>query len=651
MQLKAIAIYSRHTGALRRIDFTLGALNILTGKSKTGKSTVLDIVDYCLGRDDVALPAGRQMDAVSWVALIIQNGNGRIMIARPNPETARTNQAMLVVGDNGLDFPAENDLHANADTTVLREQLSEHVGVEQYRVEPVQNRLTDPYDVSIRQALLLCFQKQTEIASQEYLFHRQSESYARDAIKDTLPYFLGATGPEEATLRRQVLVARRLLRRAERDLAIARDEESTYNSRIAALADEAAALGLAFETTNGDALRILRGALSPLEETFSIESSDTGEAFTRASLIAQRRELRSELRRTDEELNVSRQVMAEEQKVVAEAEIQVSRLSAAGIVPNAENVDSSTCPLCEQGLDQPDSTISELLILQDALRAGLSASAATQPRRQTVVGELEAIRASLIEQLRTNTVALETAEASERAEVDQQNLHERRIFLRGRITQELSRQGDDDENVTELERLVRERGDRVRTLEGILDQVDVESALRDILNTISEDMTIWAQRLELEHSQNQVRLDINGPSVAVLTPGGRRTLRRIGSAENWIGYHLVAHLALHRWLALQQRPVPRFLMLDQPSQAFFPEEVPDGSEVEDADWEAVRRQFMLLRDVVEDLEGDLQIIVCDHANLVDRWFQDCLVDNWRGGNALVPADWFAAEEKDQVNEP
>ncbi|QEH94043.1 DUF3732 domain-containing protein [Dermacoccus abyssi] len=68
-------------------------------------------------------------------------------------------------------------------------------------------------------------------------------------------------------------------------------------------------------------------------------------------------------------------------------------------------------------------------------------------------------------------------------------------------------------------------------------------------------------------------------------------------------------------------------MLDQPTQAFFfPEEVVDAAEDENADWEAVRRQFTLMRDVVAVLAGDLQVIVCDHANLADDWFQEAVVE-------------------------
>ena len=153
-------------------------------------------------------------------------------------------------------------------------------------------------------------------------------------------------------------------------------------------------------------------------------------------------------------------------------------------------------------------------------------------------------------------------------------------------------------------------------------------------------MTDYARYLQLEGSEHYVRLDPVELTVAVQRPGGRVPLGRMGSAENWVGYHLVAYLALHHWFVLKSRPVPRFLMFDQPTQAFFPEEVIDAAADENADWEAVRRQFTLMRDVVAALNGDLQIIVCDHANLADDWFQDAVIENWRNGVALIPTDWL-----------
>ena len=153
-------------------------------------------------------------------------------------------------------------------------------------------------------------------------------------------------------------------------------------------------------------------------------------------------------------------------------------------------------------------------------------------------------------------------------------------------------------------------------------------------------MTDYARAMQLEGSEYFVRLDPVQLTVAVQTPGGRVPLERMGSAENWVGYHLVAHLALHQWFVTNARPVPRFVMFDQPTQAFFPEEVVDAANDENADWEAVRRQFTLMHEVVDALKGDLQVIVSDHANLADDWFQDAVIDNWRNGVALIPSDWL-----------
>src|SRR5690606_24835343 len=132
---------------------------------------------------------------------------------------------------------------------------------------------------------------------------------------------------------------------------------------------------------------------------------------------------------------------------------------------------------------------------------------------------------------------------------------------------------------------------------------DPPAALRADIDSVSELMTGYPRYVQLEGSEHYVRLAPAELTVAVHRPGGRVPLGRMGSAEHWVGYHLVAHLALHHWFATNGRPVPRFLMFDQPTQAFFPEEVVDAAEDENADWEAVRRQFTLMRDVVAALAG------------------------------------------------
>lgn len=42
-------------------------------------------------------------------------------------------------------------------------------------------------------------------------------------------------------------------------------------------------------------------------------------------------------------------------------------------------------------------------------------------------------------------------------------------------------------------------------------------------------------------------------------------MHRMGSGENWLGYQLIALLAFHMHFVENKRPVPSFMIIDQPS--------------------------------------------------------------------------------------
>lgn len=219
----------------------------------------------------------------------------------------------------------------------------------------------------------------------------------------------------------------------------------------------------------------------------------------------------------------------------------------------------------------------------------------------------------------------------------------RREFTRGRIDAILGRVPSTDE--IELQRLRNVRDAAARTvaaLEAELAEASDRELLTSRLFAVGQSMTEFAEVLQLEHRGPNVRLSLDRLTVVTDTESGPATLLRIGSAENWMGYHLVTHLALHRLFTQLNRPVPRLLMLDQPTQAYFPSDLAQarGDMDTDADRVAVRRLFELIRDVVDELAPNFQVIVCDHANLPDEWFQDAVRYDWRGGEKLIPAEWL-----------
>jgi hypothetical protein len=255
---------------------------------------------------------------------------------------------------------------------------------------------------------------------------------------------------------------------------------------------------------------------------------------------------------------------------------------------------------------------------------------------QAIEAEIDAVRAELREADRE----LAALAAGEVALQEARDVARRRAYLQGMIVAylETARAGDDD---PALEREVAALRARVDELDSLVDLDEQRQRVASMLQFVSRDMTRYAQALRLEHSEHSVRLDAERLTVIADTPTGPIELARMGSQANIVGYHLVAHLALHRWFVQQGRPVPRFIFFDQPTQPFYPDEVMTvaDEEISDEDRTRVAELFALLRDVAAEL-AEFQIIVPDHANLPDDWFQQAVVENWRNDQALVPADWL-----------
>jgi len=82
--------------------------------------------------------------------------------------------------------------------------------------------------------------------------------------------------------------------------------------------------------------------------------------------------------------------------------------------------------------------------------------------------------------------------------------------------------------------------------------------------------------------------------------------------------------------------VPRFLFIDQPSQVFFPPEILN----ENADSQEVRNIYKFIFSRVKELSPDLQVIIVDHADIQENYFQDAIIEKWWDDTTkLIPSEW------------
>ncbi len=402
LQIRSISVYSR-TGERRDVKFALGALNIVTGASKTGKSALLDIVDYCWGRAECTVPEGEIRKGASWFAVHFDKNGEGILIARKNPGPAgRASDEIYFT--RGLDeLPADpSGFQKNITSEGLRTQLSATLGISENIHVPEEGSTRQPLEASSRHAILFCLQAQDEIANRRLLFHRQGEQFFPQAIRDALPYFLGAVDEDHFLALKRYQDVRVRLRRLEREYAEAQSITRNASNAAQGLLSEGRRAGLiAVDAQAEDAravLSLLSGATVPQPMNFS--PVDDPEADLTA-LDERRRSLLRQLQELREEIADVEQLSRETSEFEIEAREQESRLASIGLIADSGEEAGDMCPLCESHLTVPVPTVSEIRASLAHVQTQLRSVHRDTPRLQERLAGLESRRADLNEQLRT----------------------------------------------------------------------------------------------------------------------------------------------------------------------------------------------------------------------------------------------------------
>jgi hypothetical protein len=642
LQIAKLILYSR-TGEIREVLFRTSGFNVLTGASKTGKSAIIDIIDYCTGRSECNVADGVIRRYVGWYAILFQLNGGQIFIARRNPAVGeRTSGDIYMDRGTTIATPPASAIAKNTTVDAVEKFLTAAIGIsENEHRPPAPTR--DPLEANFRHALLFSLQDQNDIDSKQRLFHRQGEDFVGQSIRDTLPYFLGAIDEDRLLKQAQLDQARRQLRQLERQLRDAETLDNTSYPRAQALLDEAKQVGLVDERTIATNYEGVIAILQRVTRDSQIQGDAVmgdGEDLL-SSLRAERQGLRNELERVNAEIRSTRTFTLETSGYEREVKEQRARLSAVGLIrPGAHDTDH--CPLCESVLATPTPTVAEIERSLRELSEQLEAVEAENPRLQARLASLLNEEASLEERLRENQhrIAARMRE-NEILKIQQENfiLQARAI---GKISQyvETASTGDAGSSLRSAIDVARSR---VAILEKELDPEAIREKLNAFINIIGRYMSAYSDALDLEHRGSQLRLDIRNLTVVADTLDGPVSLFRMGSGENWVGYHVLAHLALHKWFRQKDRPVPGFLIFDQPSQAHYPPDRDAEGSLDvlgDEDQQAVLQLFKLIADAAGELAPQLQIIIMDHADLKRDWFQSAVVERWRQGNKLVPQSWI-----------
>lgn len=645
MKISSIHIYS-HDGQRRDLRFKVDGLNVITGRSSTGKSALSEIIEYCMGRSSFNVPEGVIRDKVAWFAVIYQFENEQVLVAKPTPNAggASCSTAMLRRGSQ-LQAPSFEQLAVNADDGTIVELLSRLLGIPENRTDVALEHSRASFDANVKHTFYYLFQKQGLVANKDQLFYRQNEPYQPQAIRDTLPILLGVSSHNRYELESKLRTAQREQRVNTKQLEQARDAVDTSHEKAIGLYSEAKTVGVMGRTDgnpNADGIiEALRSALLWKPETIP---DDDGSRISR--LEEELSQLRKERRDTQARIDSARQFAKRAGGYESEAAEQVDRLASIKALPKNPDTGEWQWPFSERNLSLESPVATVLLNELASLDAELRIATGQRPKLEAYLTELAGKTDEIAGAIRLKEAELSAAISANEviAQMGTRNNAAARVV--GRISLFLETLLP-NEDLARLEAENRRIMNKVQQLGDQIGADDSNERQASILNNISAQVTHYIQKLGAEFRAYPARLDLQQLTIIFDRPERPVPMGRTGGGENHLAYHLSVLLALHLFAAQNNRPIPRFLLIDQPTQVYFPSDQvyrdADGSVQKteaDADLNAVRRLFeLLLKFTQKDVPG-FQLIVTEHANLREQWFQDALVEPpWTKPPALVPEDW------------
>jgi uncharacterized protein DUF3732 len=643
----------------RVILFKPGKINIITGESASGKSALTSIIDYCLGSSKCSIPVGLIRDVTSWFGLHLQLENTEMIVARRNPEDQQTTTDLYWEEGIGLIVPETVTKNARVEDLKNRFNQISHLPALDFRAGEDVGYASRP---SFRDMAAFNFQPQHIVANPYTFFFKADTTEHREKLRVIFPFVLGAINANTLAKQRELKDIEREQKRFVRELDARLNAARVWEAEVESYYMHARTLGLLPDSPPPQGnwpldkyileLQKLSEILKAMDLPDIKEGTSEAAVSELTALINEEDRLALEIGSTRRRLSKLDQLSSSVNEYGNVLTDQEDRMQ--GIGWFTEKLQGTyRCPVCTADHPNGNPNLSKLQSLAQELRS-LMTSVYQAPAK--LDRELVELRQELRERELTISKTRQKRKFLEgrSSELSAQRQRVRQIYLFvGRVEQALENVSV-SRNVGDLRTKVDSLAQRIAELKKELDPRTQKSRMEEAVLSVSTRIGKYAHLLQLEHADANIRLDIRELSIQFGQRTGRKDfLWEVGSGQNWVGYHVAALLALHEhFISYTENPIPRYLVIDQPSQVYFPEawpsmkDAPDSKDGKDvsSDIEGVRRIFSALSSFLETVGEEFQIIVTEHAGDI-TWSGIShvnLVGNWREGHAefLIPEAWI-----------
>ena len=611
-------------------------LNIITGKSSTGKSALIDILEYCLGSQKSTIPVGVITSVANLYYVVIEVDQSIFILGRSPEKPSRF-------------FFRKID-------SFNPEEISRHIFLQQYFISTdefkklfgnlffnledtneslFKKKVTNKNSPkpSIRSFSSLIFQPQHIIANKHTLFHRFDQAEKKEQVIDHMKIFLGIVDQRYYLLKQQL----EQINSNIRNLQIKESLTSKQNDEITQALRQVLKQLIStagFEQNNLTVEQVLRNPKYAKEELNQLTSAVKLD-FSSDQLIKQREGLLSDISTLSSQY---RRLQHKKSTLVSTLNRikDFSKLSSP-LFGQTVKYARFSCPFCHSTTNTLENTAHRL---QNAI-ANLSNSYHSTVKMQAQLEvELNKTNSDLtlkqneISSLKTQLNEIELLiDDSENDSSDKRNCFEQVLYLKAKLfvlldlfkplgTREFEEQLDSEEkNKSNVENLLKQYS------------VDVKlQAAEDRINAIMSEIGSYFDFEKEYKSTYSFKFSLSSFELYHLSKDGKRTnLASIGGGANCLYCHLTLFLALHQYFVElgSKCSIPSILFLDQPTQVYFPSLSRDTTETwsketqeefsktlnKDFDYQCVVNMFTQFANYCKKLEENYgfspQIIVTD----------------------------------------
>lgn len=631
--IKQIAVFSK-TGSKRHVPFEDG-LNIITGDSKTGKSALIEIIDYCLFSSRSSVPVGKIIDFAELFVVVYKVNEYYIVVGRPAPKTGNMRSAYLKIETDyktieDIKYDYFNDISLKPIKNDVQNDFEELLGLSLKKLESDYESFGK---LSIRDTVSFLFQHQNLIANKHALFYRFDDLVKRKRVIQALPVLLGIADSEYYQLVKLIKDTERKITAEKKVLERIQEKTSSQTNNIR---DQIQIYYTMLDLTLEEelSLRELKkiGLNLPIPPKIL---SDQTKAYTKVAQLENEREVlyveKNEIENAISSLLSNSVDSLDYAKHLRQTKAKQNYNT---------SIDELACPLCDNSVSHINENINKL-----------------DESKEKLIEELTKI----------NTFSKDSTQIIEKFRIDEKALKVKIKSITNNL-EILTKQNVDIKIIKgKRESIIHQKGVLETTIKHLLESNDLSKFNSDLVNLkenlksynkellkykdlelfksetelfIKEQMDRIASKLDFEKELKPIdfHFDIDNFNFHHKHKSEKIRLDEMGSGANWLACHLSLFLSfLHLSCSNPKSIIPSFLMIDQPSQVYFPRtfkksELNDSEDEEkyDENIKQVINIFKVLNEEIELIYKNTnvkpQIIVLEHAKEDD--FDEFIIKDW-----------------------